>query len=133
MVRVARRDHPDFDFDVADLRALPFADASLAGAVCWYSLIYLAPEDRPLAFGELARVVRPGGHLVTAYKVGDNGVRRAGRATSLGVEFDVYWLSPEEMERQMTDAGFTPVFWAGRPAEEHEGSPQGYLIARRTS
>ncbi len=38
MIRVARRDHPDFGFDVADLRELPFEDASLAGAVCWYSL-----------------------------------------------------------------------------------------------
>src|ERR1700727_687283 len=29
MIRVARRDHPGFDFDVADLRELPFGDASL--------------------------------------------------------------------------------------------------------
>ena len=34
MIRVARRDHPGFDFDVADLRELPFGDASLAGVVC---------------------------------------------------------------------------------------------------
>jgi SAM-dependent methyltransferase len=132
MVRVARRDHPDFSFDVGDVRALPFEDASLAGVVCWYSLMYLAPSDRPAAFGELARVVRPGGHLATAFKVGDNQVRRAGRNTGLNVEFDIYWLSTEEMQRRVTDAGFDPVFWAGRPAEEQEGSPQGYLIARRS-
>src|SRR5262245_22508607 len=53
MVRVARRDHPDFAFDVADLRELPFGDATLAGVVCWYSLIYLAPAGRPAAFGQL--------------------------------------------------------------------------------
>ena len=29
MIRIARRDQPGFEFDVADLRALPFADASL--------------------------------------------------------------------------------------------------------
>jgi SAM-dependent methyltransferase len=131
MVRVARRDHPDFAFDVGDMRSLPFEDASLAGVVCWYSLIYLAPADRPLAFGELARVVKPGGCLVTAFKAGQNELRRAGRTTNLGVEFDVYWLSTEEMQRLVSDAGFTPVFWAGRPAAEQEGSPQGYLIARR--
>jgi SAM-dependent methyltransferase len=130
MIRVARRDHPGFDYDVADLRELPFEDASLAGVVCWYSLIYLAPSDRPAAFGELARVVKPGGYLVTAFKAGDSQVRRGGR--SLGLEFDVYWLSPEEMRRRVADAGFAPVFWAGRPAEEQEGSPQGYLLARRS-
>jgi SAM-dependent methyltransferase len=132
MIRVARRDHPGFGFGVADLRALPFGDASLAGLVCWYSLMFLAPSDRPAAFSELARVVRPGGYLVTAFKAGDSQVRRGGRSTGLGVEFDVYWLSPDEMERRLTEAGFATVFWAGRPAEAQEGSPQGYLLARRS-
>jgi SAM-dependent methyltransferase len=132
MIRVARRDHPGFGYDVADLRDLPFEAASLAGATCWYSLMFLAPGDRPAAFSELARVVRPGGYLVTAFKAGDDQVRRGGRSTGLGVEFDVYWLSPGEMERQLTGAGFTTVFWGGRPAEGQEGSAQGYLVARRT-
>ena len=132
MVRVARRDHPGFGFGVADLRELPFGDASLAGLVCWYSLMYLAPCDRPAAFSELARVVKPGGYVVTAFKAGDSQVRRGGQSTGLGVEFDVYWLSPDEMQRRVTRAGFAPVFWGGRPAEGQEGSPQGYLLARRS-
>ena len=132
MVRVARRDFPGFSFDVADVRDLPFQDTSLAGVVCWYSLMFLAPPDRPAAFGELARVVKPGGYLVTAFKAGDGQVRRAGRGTGLGVEFDVYWLSPQEMERRVTAAGFATVFWGGRPAQDQEGSPQGYLLARRS-
>jgi ubiquinone/menaquinone biosynthesis C-methylase UbiE len=131
MIRVARRDHPGFGFGLADLRALPFEDAALAGAVCWYSLIYLPPADRPAAFSELARVVKPGGYLVTAFKAGDSQVRRS-RIASLGVEFDAYWLSPQEMERRMADAGFTTVFQAGRPAEGQEGSPQGYLLVRKS-
>jgi SAM-dependent methyltransferase len=132
MIRVARREQPDCEYEVADLRQLPFADASLAGVVCWYSLMYLAPSDRPAAFAELARVVTPGGYLVTAFKAGDDQVRRAGHSTGLGVEFDIYWLSPGEMERRVADAGFAPVFWGGRPAEGQEGSPQGYLLARRS-
>jgi SAM-dependent methyltransferase len=132
MIRVARRDHPGFAFDVADLRDLPIAVASLAGVVCWYSLMYLAPSDRPAAFDELARVVKPGGFLVTAFKAGDSQLRRGGHSTGLGVEFDVYWLSPGEMERQVTGSGFTTVFWGGRPAEGGEGSPQGYLLAQKS-
>jgi SAM-dependent methyltransferase len=132
MIRVARRDHPGFGFDVADVRDLPFAGASLAGVACWYSLMFLAPADRPAAFGELARVVSPGGYLVTAFKAGDSRLRRAGHSTGLGVEFDIYWLAPDEMERRVTDAGFTTVFWAGRPPMGEEGSPQGYLLARRS-
>jgi hypothetical protein len=37
MIPVARRDHPGFAFDVADLRDLPTEAASLTGVVCWYS------------------------------------------------------------------------------------------------
>jgi ubiquinone/menaquinone biosynthesis C-methylase UbiE len=133
MIRVARRDYPGFGFDVADLRELPFGDASLAGVVCWYSLMFLAPSDRPAAFAELARVIKPGGYLVTAFKAGDSKLRRGGRTTGLGIEFDVYWLSPAEMERRVTGAGFATVFWGGRSAEGEEGSPQGYLLAQRVA
>lgn len=131
MVRVARRDHPGFTFDVADLRDLPFEDGSLAGVVCWYSLIFLAPDDRAVAFEDLARVVTPGGYLATAFKAGDGKLRRAGRSAGLGVEFDAYWLSAQEMEDRLTGAGFATVFRGSRPAEEQESTPQGYLLARK--
>ena len=131
MIRVARRDQPGFRFDVADVRDLPLPGAALAGVVCWYSLMFLAPSDRPAAFRELARVVQPGGYLVTAFKAGDGQLRRGGRSTGLGVEFDVYWLSPAEMERQVTSAGFATVFWGGIPPEKEGASTQGYLIVRK--
>lgn len=129
MVRVARRDRPGVPFSVADVRSLPFADGSLDGVLGWYSLMYLAPEDRPAAFGEIARVVRPGGYLVVGYKQGDDAPRRGGRR--VGVEFDVYWYSAREMERRVTDAGLRVVFRADRPAGPWDEQPQGYLIAQR--
>ena len=131
MIRVARRDYPEHTFEVSDLRALPFEDRSLAGAVGWYSLMYLTPVDRPSAFGELARVVKPGGYFATAFKAGDDQLHRAGRTLNLGIEFDIYWLSPAEIERQVLQAGFEVVFWGGRPADPDEVQAQGYLIARR--
>ena len=131
MIRVAQRDYPGHPFQVADLRALPFEDARLDGAVAWYSLMYLPPEHRSSAFGELARVVKPGGHVATAFKLGDSTLRRGGRSLDLGIEFDIYWLSRQEMENRFTDAGFQVVFWAERPAEPDELQPQGFLIAER--
>jgi hypothetical protein len=70
--------------------------------------------------------------LVTAFKAGDSQVRRGGRSANLGVEFDVYWLSPDEMQSRVIDAGFAPLFWGGRAAEGQEGSEQGYLLAQRS-
>jgi SAM-dependent methyltransferase len=131
MIRFARRDHPGHAFEVADLRALPFEDAGLDGVVAWYSLMYLAPEQRSTAFGELARVLRPGGHLAMAFKLGDDTLRRGGRSLDLGIGFDIYWMSRQEVESRLTDAGFRIVFWGDRPADPDEVQPQGYLIAER--
>jgi ubiquinone/menaquinone biosynthesis C-methylase UbiE len=131
MIQVARRDHPAFPFEVADLRDLPFPDGSLAGVVCWYSLIFLAPPARAVAFAELARVLRPGGHLATAFKDGDGQHRRGGRSAGLGVEFDSYWLSAAEMLGLAAGAGFDVVFQGSRPPEESEACPQGYLVLRK--
>ena len=69
---------------------------------------------------------------MTAFKAGDSQVRCGGRTTGLGAEFDIYWMSPDEMGRRAADAGFATVFWAGRPAEGQEGSPQGYLLVRNS-
>lgn len=111
------------------MRHLPFGDGELSGALCWYSLMYLPPAERPRGFAEIARVVRPGGLLTTAFKVGDDRVRRGGR--SVGVEFDVYWLSMGEVEHRLAKAGFRVVFWGGRPAGPDEPQPQGYVVAER--
>lgn len=131
MVRTAQRDHPGFVFRTGDLRELPFADDELTGVVCWYSLMYLPQEDRTAAYRELARVVRPGGHLAMAWKLGDDTVRRAGRATGLDVEFDIWWHSETEVARLLAEAGFHEVFRARRPGGPDEPQPQGYLIATR--
>lgn len=133
MVRVARREQPGLDVQVGDVRALPFGDGELDGAICWYSLMYLPPQDRPGAFAELARVVRPGGYVATAWKVGDDSARRGGESLGLGIGFDIWWLSQGELTRRFEEAGFAVAFWGGRPADPVEQQPQGYLIARRSS
>jgi SAM-dependent methyltransferase len=134
MVEVARRENPGFAYEVADLRELPFADASLAGVVCWFSLIFLAPDARARAFAELARVVKLGGYLVTAFKHGDGTLRRNGPGSGvgrLGVDFDRYWLSAREMEDRFAAAGFALVFQGSTPPET-PGPSYGYMLVRKT-
>ena len=86
--------------------------------------MYLAPSGRSAAFSELARVVKRGGYLVTAFKAGDSQVRRGGHSTGLGIEFDVYWLSPGEVERRVIDARFAPCSGA-------DATPRGRKVPRR--
>lgn len=133
MVRTARRDHPGAVFEVGDVRSLPHADGSLGGALGWYSLMYLPPEERATAYAELARVLRPGAPLAVAFKAGDGTHRRADSSLGLGVEFDIWWHDPEELRADLEAAGFATTLWAGRPAEPDELQPQGYLLMTRTA
>lgn len=133
MVRTARRDHPGVDVRVGDVRDLPAEDASYDAAVCWYSLMYLPPIDRPTAYAELARVLRPGAPVALAFKAGDGTRRRGGEQLGLGIGFDIWWHDPAELRDELARAGFSTVFHGGRPAEPDELQPQGYLVVRRST
>ncbi|GIF75163.1 class I SAM-dependent methyltransferase [Asanoa siamensis] len=64
MLAYARRNAPGATFLHGDLRALPLPDASVDVVTCALALTHL-PALEPV-FAEFARVLRPGGHLVTS-------------------------------------------------------------------
>lgn len=69
MIEQARRNlgpdgDPRFQFDVVDAQAIPYADASF-DAVMANHMLYHVP-DRPRAFAEIRRVLRPGGWFFAA-------------------------------------------------------------------
>ena len=70
MLEMARRAHPDLRCAVGDLGALPLADRSLDGAVCWYSIIHTEPHRLDAAFDEMARVLIADGHMLLAFRPG---------------------------------------------------------------
>jgi SAM-dependent methyltransferase len=64
MLSVARRNHPLLDVLEGDVRALPLDTGAQDVVVCGLALSHL-PDLRPV-FSELARVLRPGGHLIVS-------------------------------------------------------------------
>lgn len=64
MLEEARRRVPEAEFRLGLLAELPVDDESMDLAVCSLALTHL--EDPAPAFAELARVVRPGGRIVTS-------------------------------------------------------------------
>jgi SAM-dependent methyltransferase len=61
---------------VADLRRLPFAGGSLGGIVAFYSLIHLPRAELDQAFGEVHRVLRPGGRLLLSAHEGQGTIEQ---------------------------------------------------------
>src|SRR5262249_19340231 len=63
--------NPQLEFRVDDMRRLDMSDASLAGAVLFYSIVHFEPiELRPI-FAETRRVMAPGGVALVAFHVGE--------------------------------------------------------------
>lgn len=131
MLAVAREVHPDIRFEEGRLTALPFRDGSLAGAVCWYSIIHTPPEQLDEVFAELERVLSDDRHLLVAFQAGDGeGVHRAD-AYGTGISLTNYRHSPDEVARSLVAAGLQVHARAVREPElDHESTPQAFILAR---
>ncbi|WP_439025665.1 class I SAM-dependent methyltransferase [Haloarchaeobius sp. DT45] len=64
-VRRASDAIPAADFVQGDLTALPFESAHFAGLACYHATIHVPREEHDALYREFARVVEPGGWLLT--------------------------------------------------------------------
>lgn len=132
MLARARSAHPHLQFEEGRLDRLPFPDASLAGAVCWYSIIYTPPPDLDVAFAELARVIHAGGETLFAFQEGDGGAEHRRNARGTGLALTVYRHAVEDVTRRLTSVGLVVHATVRRAAElDHETTPQAFVFARR--
>ena len=87
-----------------DATALDVPDERFTGAACFHMLHHIptsAAQDR--VFAELARVLKPGGMLVAADGIEDEGSRQFHAD-------DIYNpIDPKTIDGRLTDAGFTTV------------------------
>jgi len=131
MLAVARTAHPHVKFEEGQLDALPIETGVLAGAVCWYSIIYTPPDRLTKAFGELTRVLMPGGYLFLGFQAEGEPVHRTD-AHGTGRPLTSYRHSVQEIAGCLEDTGFkiyTTVLRA--PELEAETTSQGFVIASR--
>ena len=129
MLAFASTAHPHIEFEEGQLDALPIESGVLAGAVCWYSIIYTPPDRLVQSFDELARVLMPGGYLLLAFQAEGEPVHRED-AFGTQLPLTSYRHSVKEVADRLEDTGFrisTTVLRA--PELEHETTSQGFVIA----
>ncbi|WP_432081122.1 class I SAM-dependent DNA methyltransferase [Streptomyces sp. WAC 04229] len=132
MLAIARRENPGLRFEQGSMLELDLPDGALAGAVSWYSSIHTPAERLPDLFGEIRRVLAPGGYLLLGFQVGDKPSlldRPFGHPVAL--EFER--RRPEAMAELLERAGFTVLSRTVRVPEADSSAkvPQACLIARR--
>ena len=138
MIEIGRRRYPDVPFRLGSLLALPATDGELAGAIAFYSIINLAPADRPEAFTEMYRVIRPGGWLLVAFHTNLAGhepgeIMHADQWWGEEVDLDFHYIDADDVMKEMSAAGFAIMARTDREpfaGVEHE-SRRCYLLARR--
>lgn len=128
MVAVARATHPGIRFAQGSIEALDLEDGGLGGIVAWYSVIHTPPALLPGVFAEFRRVLRPGGHLLLAFQVGDETVHHT-QAYGHPVSLVGYRLGPDRVAEQLQRAGLHVHVRTVREPEPPEKTPQGYLLA----
>lgn len=109
--RLARADTPlPVEVQLADARALPFPDATFDVAVATQTYEYVA--DLPLAFGELFRMLRPGGRALVLDTDWDSIVwhssdrARMERVLAVWNQHLPNPFLPRTLRAQLTQAGF---------------------------
>ena len=133
MIVQAKRLSPGLDFVVGDMLALPFADASLAGIVSFYSIVNFDTEQTQRAFAQIARVLAPGGLLALAFHVGRDTVHRdEWFGEPVNIDFSSH--EPDVIVCQLAEAGLVVNSQQERdpypPAVEFQ-SRRCYIVASR--
>jgi SAM-dependent methyltransferase len=131
MIDEARARHPGVAFEVGDLLALATPDATYAGATAFYAICHLTRAELPLAFGELRRVLVPGGALLVSWHIGDQTLRPA---DFLGEPCAISWnfFPVDTVAAAVTAAGLAIEARLERaPYPTEHASLRGYLLARR--
>lgn len=132
MVRVASERNPGISFSVGDMTRLEFGDASLAGAVAFYSIVHLRSTEVAPVAREIARVLRPDGLAFVAFHAGDEVVH-VDELYGAPVSLDFRFHDPDAVIDVLQTAGLHVIEKVVRDPYEGVEYPtrRCYLIARR--
>ncbi|WP_152041451.1 class I SAM-dependent methyltransferase [Salinigranum salinum] len=125
---LARRAVPRAAVVQADMTALPFVEESFDAITAYHAVFHVPREEHPGVYREFARVLRPGGAVLTT--VG-SGRSESVRRNWLGSGHAMFWSTPgsEATKSQLREAGFA-IEWERR-VDDPLGSTALFVLARR--
>jgi SAM-dependent methyltransferase len=131
MVEHARRQYPGLRFGVASATELALPEASLGGALGWWSLFHLPRAVLPGVLAALAAALVPGGQLLLGTHVGDGEFVRTEAYGGVPVRWTTHLWQPAQLRALLTAAGLQPVVELRLPPEAPNVRPGVLLAARR--
>lgn len=132
MVSVARGTYPHLPFVQGSITALGLQNQVLSGILGWYSIIHTPPDLIGVVFAEFHRVLRPGGHLLLAFQMGENERVQREEAYGHQVSLENYRYSPDWVTQALARAGLhVHTRMVREPEGQFEKTQQAYLLARK--
>jgi SAM-dependent methyltransferase len=132
MLAFARESHPHIPLQQADLRSLPFADASVRAILCWYAIIHSSRGDVATIVREVARLLAPGGIVLFGFQAGV-GEREVERAYGHSVTLRGVLHEPHDIAQLLRAEGLDVTAVVDRAPVGAERNRQGFVMARRSS
>jgi ubiquinone/menaquinone biosynthesis C-methylase UbiE len=133
MLIEARQLNPDIRFIAGNVMKLELPAQSLGGITAFYAIVNIPEESLPAVFGQMQRVLKPGGVLLLAFHTGDEALHEEeiwGRSISM----DLFLFPPARIQRCLEQAGFAvdEVVERGPYAPDVEyQSHRAYIFGRK--
>ena len=115
------------------MTSLHLPDGALAGIAAFYAIVNIPKESLPVVFGEMHRVLQPGGLLLLAFHSGDEILHPA-ELWGRPITMDFFLFEPTVIRQYLESAGFVveETIERGPYPEVEYPSRRAYLFARRT-
>ena len=121
MIRIARSDHPEVDFEVGSMTDLTASD--LGGIMAWYSLIHVPDAEIATVLSGFRRALRPGSPVLIGFHSGEGSRLKTEGYGGHPMRVHVHRRTPARYAQWFTEAGLTTE------AEMTEGT-MGVVIGR---
>lgn len=97
----------------------------------WYSIIHTPPAGQARIFAEVARVLRPAGHVLVGFQSGEGtrDVSAAYRRFGHEIQLERHLYTADHVASQIEAAGIREVCRLVRRAQGTERDDQAFLLA----
>ena len=124
--------HPEIHFQKGNILELEFENASVAGAVAFYTIVHFTEEQVGTAFREVFRVLKPGGIFLFTYHIGEETIH-LDEFLDKEIDIDFMFFTTEFISGHLKKSGFEKIEVIERepyPEVEYE-SRRAYVFAKK--
>jgi ubiquinone/menaquinone biosynthesis C-methylase UbiE len=128
----AKKVHPEINFQKGNILELEFENDSIAGVVAFYAIVHFTEEQVEMFFGEVFRVLQPGGLFLFTYHIGEDTICIE-EFLGKKIDIDFMFFTTDFISRCLKKVGFGKIEIIEResyPEVEYD-SRRAYAFAKK--